>query len=198
MISIQVGETHNHLTVIALDGFTAVCECRCGTIKRIKRCLVANGHDKSCGCMRRNVKHRMASSKAYRAWSNMKDRCENPQSQNFARYGGRGIKVCPRWSASFEAFLKDMGQPPDGSRSIDRFPDNNGNYEPGNCRWATAREQANNRRNSILRTHQGRTLSAAEWARELGLPRSGFTQRLRRGWSIEKAITTPFGKAGSR
>jgi hypothetical protein len=116
----------------------------------------------------------------YRAWSAMKLRCANPNNEQYHNYGGRGITVCDRWRQSFAAFLVDMGPRPSPRHSIDRI-DNNGNYEPGNCRWATSREQNRNRRNNIVLTHDGRTMCLADWARELGVPRGTLLARYRDG-----------------
>jgi hypothetical protein len=120
----------------------------------------------------------------------MKTRCCNPRSDHYHDYGGRGIIVCPAWMASFERFLADMGERPEG-REIDRIS-NDGPYCPFNCRWATRTEQSNNRRSSHAITFQGNTMTVSEWEIHLGFPRGCISQRiLKLGWSAEKALTTP-------
>lgn len=120
----------------------------------------------------------------------MLDRCRNHNNSDFFYYGGRGIKVCDRWKNSFENFLEDMGERPKRT-SIDRI-DNNGNYEPGNCRWATKKEQNNNQRSNINLTFNGKTQTTAQWADELGMNSGTVRYRVNKlGWSAEKALTTP-------
>jgi len=123
----------------------------------------------------------------------MKKRCLNPNATGYSNYGGRGITVCDRWINSFEAFHQDMGDRPEGM-SIDRI-DNNGNYEPGNCRWATNEEQQRNKRDRPLRliTVNGEHNSIAGWARKIGIDQSAIHHRLRRGWPIELAVTAAKG-----
>ena len=130
-------------------------------------------------------------SRAYRAWEGAKARCYNRNHPNYEQYGGRGIKVCDEWRDSFPAFLRDMGEPPSPKYTLDRFPDNNGDYRPGNCRWATKKEQGQNRRTNRLIEFNGETLCAAERARRYNMPRRTLFNRLSRGWSVEKALTTP-------
>lgn len=130
----------------------------------------------------------------YKAWWNMKDRCLNPSHKQYKHYGGRGIKVCDRWLNDFDAFVFDMSPRPD-NHSIERR-DNNGNYEPNNCYWATTRTQNRNRRPEFQRllTLNGETLLLADWADRLGVDRRIIHQRLVIGWSVEEALTTPFRK----
>lgn len=131
----------------------------------------------------------------YRTWSRMKDRCTNTNSQSYPHYGGRGIRMCDRWSASFEAFLSDMGRRPGLGYSIDRI-NNDGDYEPGNCRWATKSEQNSNYSRNRTLTHDGRTQLLAEWAREVGIDARTIAARLDvAGWPVAEALLTPVGLA---
>jgi hypothetical protein len=118
----------------------------------------------------------------------MHQRCNNPEHPNYSHYGGRGITVCERWNHPI-AFLADMGHPPEGM-SIDRI-DNDGNYEPGNCRWATQEQQNENTRRARYVTWQGRTQTVKAWAKELDMSPRRIHDRLRRGWSVERTLTTP-------
>lgn len=128
----------------------------------------------------------------YRTWDAMIHRCHNPQSSAYHKYGGRGIVVCDRWRESFESFLSDMGDRPGPEYSIDRYPDKNGNYEPGNCRWATPSEQARNRRSTRYLTCNGETLSLAEWSERTGIQPGTIANRIDvRGWSVPDALRTP-------
>lgn len=185
------GQRFHYLTAIRHIKLARwLCRCDCGKERVVYLSYLRNGMAKSCGCKNINSAktHGLSRTPAHRAWVSMRSRCHNPQNHpNWENYGGRGISVCERWN-SFENFLADMGERPNGT-SIDRI-DVNGIYEPGNCRWATAREQANNRRDARRLTFQGRTMSCAEWARELGMTRSKLHIRLfRLGWSVERALT---------
>jgi len=124
----------------------------------------------------------------YNSWHQMKQRCENPSNPRYASYGGRGIRFCERWRV-YKHFLADMGPKPPGT-SLERL-DNNGNYEPDNCVWATARQQQSNTRRNVFIEYQGLQLTVTEWARRLGLNAEMIFVRLRRGWSPEKALTVP-------
>ncbi|HEY9737554.1 MAG TPA: hypothetical protein V6D06_14770 [Trichocoleus sp.] len=120
----------------------------------------------------------------------MKSRCHNPNNAAYDRYGGRGIVVCDRWRESFENFYADMGPRPSEQHSIDRI-NNDGNYEPGNCRWATDKQQSRNTRRNRLLTYNGETLFLDEWAERLSISKHTLQTRLWRGWSVEEAFETP-------
>lgn len=124
----------------------------------------------------------------HNSWVAMKQRCYYKGYRRYDRYGGRGIKVCDSWLESFENFYNDMGPKPSPKHSLDRI-DTNGNYCPENCRWATKKEQARNRRNTKLITHNGRTASIPEWSEITGIPQQLIHTRIRRGWSDEDAIS---------
>jgi hypothetical protein len=125
----------------------------------------------------------------HEVWRAMKQRCLNPKRLNFARYGGRGVSLCERWRDSYQAFLDDMGPRPSGL-TIERINNLDG-YHPKNCRWATPREQANNRRSNRILAYQGQIDTLANWARVVGLSARTIQKRLTLGWSDEKALSTP-------
>lgn len=136
-------------------------------------------------------KHGMHGTPTYGSWRSMKRRCHDPKHKSYPRYGARGVAVCDRWRESFESFLADMGPRPNG-KTLDRFPNPNGHYEPGNCRWATPAEQARNRRDNVLVTIGERTQCLADWAKEYGIDRYRVSCRIhQRGWTAHRAITTP-------
>lgn len=180
-----------------------LCQCDCGTIKKVNGDPLRRGAILSCGCLQREtaptaarnacLKHGMTYSPTWKSWSEMKARCLNPSHKLYYYYGGRGIKVCTRWIESFENFLEDMGEKPSGT-SLDRI-DNNGNYEPNNCRWATDIQQARNKRNNIIITFNGETLCLAEWAEKLGIDYKILHHRYQRGWSADRIVSTPATKS---
>jgi hypothetical protein len=205
------GERFTKLTVISEPWLEnsrrwVTCRCDCGAevVVRINSLLM--GNTKSCGCLQkdkvraRNHRHGDAvsgtRSAEHRAWSQMKDRCANPNRPDWKNYGGRGIRVCERWIGSFENFLVDMGRRPGPQYSIDRIA-NNGHYEPENCRWATKTDQARNNRRNRLLTYNGETLLLTDWARKLGIGVSGLHARLRK-MSVEDALSRPISRAGRR
>ncbi len=146
---------------------------------------IANALRATHGCNRRGRR-----TSEYATWAVMLQRCNNPRNKKFPRYGARGITVCERWQ-SFSNFLADMGPRPTTGHSLDRI-DNNGNYEPGNCRWATRSEQQRNTSTNHSVTFQGETLCLTAWAERTGISFSALKCRFRNGWSAEKALTTPY------
>ena len=171
------------------------CLCVCGEIRHVGQGALIKGTSRSCGYLRnemagnRRRTHGQAGktiTRAFQAWRSMKARINNPNVKNFDRYGGRGISICEEFK-TFAGFYAVMGDcPPD--LTLDRI-DNDGNYEVGNCRWATPTEQARNRRNGILITMDGKTQTLAAWTEELSLPYGTIWQRLKAGWTPEKALT---------
>ena len=163
------------------------CRCACGGTAEVPTGALRSGNTRSCGCRKRAVlgesttTHGGCGTRTYRIWKAMRTRCNNPNFHAFPRYGGRGITVCERWG-SFSAFRADMGEAPVGM-SIER-ENTNGNYEPGNCRWATPKEQARNMRVNRMVTHEGETLCLAAWAERLGTTSDVLWKRLRRKGSI--------------
>ena len=195
--TIKKEDKYNRLTAIRFDHKKGnhqywLFRCDCGNKKVIEVSSVKIGATKSCGCLKKemlinkNTTHGMTKTREYVAWYHMKRRCYNKNYKKYKNWGGRGITVCNRW-LKFENFYKDMGKRP-ARTSIDRI-DNNGNYEPNNCRWATVKEQNNNRRSNRLLTFNRKTQNITQWTNELGINRSTLYSRLRYGWSVEKALT---------
>ena len=133
------------------------------------------------------ITHGATGSRTYRIWVQMKNRCLNRANKDFKDYGGRGIKVCDRWRDSFESFLADMGEVPD-RLTIDRYPDKDGDYAPGNCRWTTMKEQNRNRRSQVMVTHEGRTQCISAWAEEFGVYEPRFRRFMKQNMPLEKAV----------
>lgn len=164
-----------------------LCRCSCGVEKPVAASNLTSGASQSCGCVKRgrpapwNRKHGQVNSPTWNSWLQMRRRCrEHPRYVD--------ITYDPRWD-DFDVFLADMGERPAG-HTLDRI-DNNGNYEPGNCRWATYRAQANNRRNTQYVTFNGQTKSISQWARDVGLSSGALHNRIKRGWSVEDALHVP-------
>lgn len=175
--------------------------CDCGSPARsVQGAKLRRGESTSCGCAKpskcaaANTKHgasaRGRMTPEYRAWSNMIDRCERQGNAQYADWGGRGISVCDQWRHDFSAFLADVGPRPSSAHSIDRV-DVNGNYEPGNVRWATKTEQNINKRTTRMLTFDGMTLTVKEWAHRTGQTSHGLDARIRCGWTVERALMTP-------
>jgi len=195
-------QTFGRLTAKKYTQNKWLCVCSCGSSKLVTSYSLRKGITQSCGCLHsevviaRNTIHAAHGTKAYRIWTNMKDRCTNPNNKAYHRYGGRGITVCERW-LKFDNFLADMGQPIE-NLTLDRI-DNNKGYSPRNCKWSTCMEQARNRHTTIVLTAFGETKSLMEWIDDerCNAKRDAIVQRIRTlGWGTEKAITTsPRGKS---
>lgn len=169
-----------------------LCRCECGKEVLIRGASLRSGNTSSCGCLLAEyldqMKDVVCSRKTRKVWSDMKNRCFNSKASNFKRYGGRGITVCDRWM-DIGMFVADMGEAPDGM-FLDR-KDNDGNYEPSNCRWATRTEQQNNTRSNILVEFSGERLTLKDWSRKTGLPYHVVKKRINKGWAVERALTLP-------
>jgi hypothetical protein len=188
------GNTYGKLTVVSRAKNKGrhiywLCKCECGNTKEVKGDHLKSGSIKSCGCIVR--KHGKEGTRLYNIWQSMLHRCENPKDKSYSDYGGRGITVCEEWHdiETFFAWAAASGYTDD--LTIDR-KDNNGNYEPSNCRWATRKEQANNRRSNHLLTCFGETHNIEEWAAIMNLPASKIENRINKlRWSVKRALTTP-------
>ena len=172
------------------------CRCDCGNEAIAAQVDLVHGATKSCGCIIGQHKrtHGGTGTVEFRIWDSMRRRCSDPEHPSYADYGGRGIKVCERWQ-DFAAFRDDMGPRPSPDHQIDRR-DNDGNYEPSNCRWVTPVVQSNNRRSSRFLTLNGETLTMAQWERRLGMKPGLICQRLSMGWTVEAALTVPTQQYG--
>jgi hypothetical protein len=167
------------------------CKCDCGNIRIVSGTALRLGRASSCGCLTRahKMRHGHRNTITYASWIAMKARCNRPSHMHYSSYGGRGIVICERW-LQFENFLADMGPRPSRKHSLDRI-DNDGNYEPGNCRWATAYEQGANTRQNRLITFRGTTMCLKNWARTVGIKENLLRYRISKGWTLDKALTTP-------
>lgn len=200
---------YSRLTVIGpalrIGGRTAVlCRCECGKETAVQRKRLTSGHTKSCGCLQRqrgleNVKigqrgtHGLSRTKEHQAWIGMKSRVKYETMKSSERYRGRGIAVFPEWERDFEAFLRHIGPAPSGAHSVDRI-DNDGDYVPGNVRWATSVEQNRNKSDNVIVTVGGREMTLVEAVETAAVSYATAWHRIQRaGWSIERALNTPVG-----
>ena len=194
----MTGQQWGHWTVIGYVGNDAqgqplwLCRCSCGKERPVVGSHLRNGTSASCGCQcLRYTIHGYTKFPEYEVWRHMIERCQDSKRKDWPRYGGRGIVVCQRWRDSFPAFYEDMGPRPTPAHSIDRI-NNDGNYEPGNCRWATVAEQASNKSNNRYLTFDGQTLTVSQWARKLGIKVDVLNLRLSHyNWTVERALTQP-------
>lgn len=169
-----------------------VCACDCGNSMSTTYTCLTSGDTKSCGCLKRERTASMGralpgrDAVEYKTWIAIKGRCYNQSHQDYPKYGGRGIRVSKAWLQSYEQFLRDMGPRPKGL-SIDRI-DVNGDYEFGNCRWATSETQSNNKRTNRYIEYEGLTLTVSQWAKRQGMTKQCLIMRLNAGWSVESAL----------
>lgn len=172
------GKVFGRLTAIRIDGklnrsFAWVCSCECGNSIRVRGAALSNGNTKSCGCLKiekfksRVTKHGLHGTPEYIAWKAMKQRCYDPNHEFYHRYGGRGITVDPSWIDNFGAFLAHIGKRPTKNHSVDRI-DHERNYEPGNVKWSTPKQQARNTSASVFVTLHGERMTRAEAAERIG------------------------------
>ncbi len=200
-IEVNPGDRHGRLTVVReiepirspsgnlLRRIECLCDCGASAtpfLNNIRRKLTT-----SCGCFRSEVHstHGDWGSGEYHTWDGMLARCRNKEHESYPDYGGRGIAVCDRW-LDYANFLHDMGRKPSEKHSIERI-DTNGNYCKENCKWATSAEQSRNTRRNVRLTYDGQTMCAADWGALLGVSGQEISRRIRRGWSVERALTAP-------
>lgn len=203
------GEVFGRLTVVEYahtsEKYYWVCRCECGKQTLVYSSNLLSGRTQSCGCLgSESSRERFTThghsiggeqTPTYKTWAHMLGRCENPGDHAYARYGGRGIRVCTEWH-EFENFLRDMGEKPEGL-TLDRI-DNDSDYYLKNCHWATYTEQNRNRRNSYVIEFNGKARCLAEWAERIGMAYGTLRTRLDDGWTVERALTTPTQKNGKR
>ncbi len=188
------GQKFNRLTAVersyqrkASRAWVWRCKCDCGKEAFVDIGHLRSGTTKSCGCQRgKETKHGLHNSPTYLSWKSMKARCDNQNSPDYHLYGGRGVSYAPEFE-TFDGFVAAMGERPKG-RTLDR-KDPGGDYTPENCRWATNAEQARNKRNTTLLTFRGETKSVPDWADATGIKAPTIHMRIKRGWSVEKALT---------
>jgi len=190
------GQRFGRLTVLGYCGRNRfeniewLCRCECGNETVKTTSSLVSGRTVACGCYNASRTHGKAGTTEYQTWSAMIQRCTTPGHKAYPDYGGRGIKVCARWRRSFQNFLDDMGPRPGKEYSLDRI-DNDGDYEPSNCRWTTQLEQMNNRRMNHRLTFNGENLTINQWAAKLGINSTAIHRRIALGWPVERILTEP-------
>lgn len=208
------GQKFGRLTVLHADGrirseVAWVCRCECGAVVRTTKNHMSSGNTQSCGCLaKENSSARAVVHGRYKApsgsykvaafacWKAILKRCLDEQSEDWPRYGGVGITVCEQWM-SFENFLADMGDRPSKKHTVDRIDGTKG-YEPGNCRWATRRQQSDNRTVTVWVEHDGQKRSIREWSELTGLNYATIKSRIASGWDVGRALTEPTHPNGRR
>lgn len=197
------GHKYERLTVLKYLGNNMwKCQCVCGNITNVNRQNLKSKQTRSCGCLRSEIFKSIKSThghtrnntktREFEIWMGMKKRCYNTNSQDYYLYGGRGIKICKRWQ-SFIYFYADMGDAPSRLHSIGRI-NNNGNYQPSNCEWVTAKQQARNTRRNRIVNYLGQRMCLIEFAELVGLPYSTTKWRLNAGWPISRTAKEPLRK----
>ena len=179
------------------------CVCECGTFRLVMASSLANDTSKSCGCLNRemssqkNTRHGQSFAPEYRVWGGMIERTTNPNHISYKNYGGRGIGLSDEFR-TFEGFYAALGPRPSSKHTLER-KSNSESYSASNCIWATRREQGNNRRNNRLITFNGSTQTLSQWSREIGVHKNTLASRIdKRGWTIEKALTTRMNSKSRR
>ena len=207
------GQTFGRLTVLRPDGHNKsgrtmwLCRCCCGTTKSVSTKKLRSGDTVSGGCFHRerliesvkeaNTKHGMSCTRLFNIWTGMRKRCLGEYHVQYNDYGGRGITVCVEWNdfSVFQSWALDNGYSDD--LTLDRI-DVNGHYCPDNCRWASYKEQSRNRRNNRIITYNGESRCSSEWAELIGITKDVLYRRLKRGWTIDKALTQPLRPQAKR
>lgn len=200
----MIGRIFDRLTVVARvengpkGHLQYLCHCCCGAQVTKRKSHLLRGESRSCGCLQREKLAEASKTHGqsvggrtseYIAWCNIKERCNNQNASSYYLYGGRGIRVCDEWLNNFQAFLDYMGPKPTLQHSIDRYPDNDGNYEPGNVRWATASEQARHKRNNRVITIGPETKHLSEWSEISGNRAETIASRFwKLGWNAHDAV----------
>lgn len=193
-----IGLRFNRLIVLSRAGSNGgralwQCRCDCGNTTTVPGKSLLNGNTGGCGCQTGGFVHGQYKSAEFRAWNDMRRRCNNTNAQRYPRYGARGITVCDRWN-EFLAFLADMGPRPDGA-TLDRV-NNDGDYEPGNCRWATRKQQQRNNSRNVTLTLNGKIMTVVEWSELLGIKAVTLHGRIRKGWPDERVLTAKVQRTG--
>lgn len=210
---VNVGEKYGRLTVkkvykkVLYGSKTVVadCVCECGNTTTIPADRLTRGSTKSCGCRLREMlrngdirrKHGGRGTRLYQIWKSMRERCNTVTNDNYPKYGARGITVCREWDdfAVFRDWARANGY--DDTLTIDRI-DPYGGYSPDNCRWATYTEQARNKTNNRWLEYKGERRTVAEWSERIGISQSTIHERLKHGWSVERALGTPLFNRGQK
>lgn len=198
--TVRPGQKYYDLTVIGFvdnKANSAKCKflCKCGNETTVRATYVLSGNTKSCGC--RKKPHGGTSSPEHTSWKAMISRCRRKSDKSYSKYGGRGIKVCKEWIDSYKNFLDHIGPRPSKSHTLDRI-DVNGNYEPGNVRWATSKQQARNRRDNVLIAIGDEKHCFSEWCEIMGISVRTVQSRTRKGIPFHMAVSTPVGTPGKK